>query len=257
MRLIFGTIAALVFSSSLNAQNPGTQLTVDVTVSSVVVRGDTIGITYLVTNRPTSHDSLGNFVVDAPAGVTRMPTPQPDSDYLAMGTYQGRPVANWSFLGLLAPSASSAPLYYESVGVPDVVTDWAAGNFPLPVEGPADTLPDDILRFNSILGKTVGVVAWPTDRTPAALLSRLRTLTQSICGAPLTWITDANLCTQLVSDLDQAETARANGQANDAKTILDHFMSLVAGPNGTYASGVTSPGYWVLVSNATIVKNGL
>jgi hypothetical protein len=254
MRFRFWIVTLMLFPAALRAQNPGAHLTVDVTVNSVVVRGDTVGVTYVVYNRPSSQDSLFEFIVDAPATVKRIPLPQPDSDYDALGSYQGRPAANWGFLGLLAPSATSTPLYFESKGIPDTVTFWAGGDFPPPDEASGDTLPTDVIKYHSVPGTTVGVKPWPADRTAAALVTRLRNSTQAVCSATLSWITDANLCGQLVSDVDQAETYRANGQVVEARSSLDHFVSLLTGTNGGFASGVTSPAYWLLVSNAGIIR---
>ena len=257
MRLLLG-ILLLAITAPLKAQNPGTHLTVDVAITSLVVRGDTVGITYVIYNRPTSQDSLISFTVDAPALVKRIPTPEPDSDYLATGSYRGRPSATRVFGALLNPSATSVPLYFESVGIPDTVTNWAGGYFELPeAESAADTLPtDDPLKYNTVAGKTVGVKPWPVDRSAQTLLSRLHVLTENSCSTPLLWVNSPPLCTQLLSDIDQAESFRANGQPVEARASLNSFISAISGsPPGTFAPGVTSAGYWLLKSNAEIVVN--
>jgi hypothetical protein len=254
MRYTILIAAVFVFPSALWAQNPGTHLLVDVTVDSVVVRGDTTGVTYVVYNRPSSQDSLFKFIVDAPATVKRIPRPQPDSDFHVLAVYRGRPTANWGFLGLLLPSATSPALYFESVGIPDTVTFWAGGNFPRPDPESEDTLPNDVLKYHSVPGITVGVKPWPVDRTAGALLTRLRNLSQTVCSAPLTWITDATLCGQLVADVDQAQASRANGQLIEARSTLDHFVALLGGGSGGFASGVSSSGYWLLASNAALIR---
>jgi hypothetical protein len=257
MRLLPG-IALLAFTAPLKAQHPGTHLTVDVAITSLVVRGDTVGITYVIHNRATSQDSLITFTVDAPALVKRIPTPEPDSDYLALGSYRGRPAATWTFGALLNPSATSVPLYFESVGIPDTVTSWAGGYFELPeAESAADTLPtDDPLHYNTVAGVTVGVKPWPVDRSARALLSRLRVLTQNSCGPTLLWVSSASLCTQLLSDIDRAESLRASGHPVQARASLKSFISAISGSSpGTFAANVTSAGYWLLRSNAGIIVN--
>jgi hypothetical protein len=207
-----------------------------------------------VTNRVTSQDSLSDFLVDAPTTVKTILQPQPDSDYDVLATYRGRPVANWGFLALLAPSRTSTALYFEAVGVPDTALFWAAGSFPPPDEEAGDTMPTDLIKYHSVPGKTVGVTAWPADRTAGALLTRLRNLTTTACGPTLAWITDGSLCSQLTSDLDQAQAYRSNGQLTEARSTLDHFIGLLRGLGGPFAPGVTSPGFWLLTANATIVK---
>jgi hypothetical protein len=250
-------LAFLIAGSALSAQTPGARVTVDVTVKTLVVRGDTTGVTYVILNRSTSLDSLFTFTVDAPAGVKAIPTPQPKTSYSVLGSYRGRPVADWAFLDLLAPSATSIPLYFESVGPPGIVTAWFGKEVPVLTER-ADTLPDDRLANYSVQGKTVGVDPWPTDRTPKALIARLRTLTQTSCAAPLTWITSSTLCTKLIGYLDQAESNRAAGKTNQAKSAMNNYISSLSGKTaGTFATGVTNPGYWLLKPNADIVNRVL
>jgi hypothetical protein len=247
-------VALLMAGSALSAQIPNAQLTVDVTVKSVAVRGDTVGVTYVIFSRATSLDSLFTFTVDAPAGVKSLPTPQPKTSYSVLGSYRGRPVADWAFLDLLAPSATSIPLYFESVGPPGIVTTWFGKELPVLTER-ADTLPDDRLANYSVQGKTVGVSPWPADRSSKALIARLRTLTQTTCAAPLTWITSSTLCTKLIGYLDQAETNRAAGKRPQAKSAMNSYISSLSGKtSGTFAAGVTNPGYWLLKPNADIIN---
>lgn len=244
-------------SATANAQALGTQLTVDVTIKSVAIRGDTVGVTYVLFNRATSRDSLFNFTVDAPAGVKSISQPQPDTSYMVLDSYRGRPVADWGFLDLLAPSKTSIPLYFESVGLPGVVTDWVGGDVPVAEES-ADTLSGDRLTTNSVQGKTVGVETLPADRTPKALIARLKTLTQTSCATPLNWITGSSLCTTLLGYLTHAETYRAAGNVTKAKSSMATYIKSLSGKTaGTFASGVTNPAYWLLKPNADIINGAL
>lgn len=227
----------------------------DVTISSIVVRGDTVGVNYVLFNRPQSQDSLATFTVDAPAGVTKIPRPQPITDWWVSSTYQGKDVAHWASLGTLPPGTTSIPLYFESLGLPGIVTDWVVGNFPIPEGEGDDSTSDDRLDTNSVIGKTVGIEAFPANRTPQALLMRLRNLTLTSCGTPLFWITDSTICSQLVNDVDQAETFRSSGQFALAKASLTHYETLLAA--GSTTGSVTNPGYWLLRPNAEIVRNEL
>jgi len=165
-------------------------------------------------------------------------------------------MAVWSVLGnQLAPNAASPQLFFESIGVPGIVQYWAGGKFPLPTNEDAtdSALVNDPSTTEMITGSTVGVSPWPVDRTPAGLLARLRTLTRSTCSAPLRWLTDSSLCTQLLSDIDQADAYRSAGQTAEAKRTLTHYSGLLGSAN-SYAPGVTSSAYWLLKVNADIIN---
>lgn len=247
-----------IFATTLRAQTSGTQITVDVTVKSVVVQGDTVALTFELYNRPTSRDSLYTFTIDAPARVKSIPTPQPETSYDADSIYRDQPVADWAFLSLLPPGGTSVPLTFQSVGLPSIVKYWIGGNYPVVEEGAADSTYGDPLKYRTVLGKTVGVDPWPTDRTPKALIARLRTLTQTSCATPLTWITSSTLCTKLIGYLDQAEANRAAGKITQAKSAMNNYVASLSGKTaGTFAPGVTNPGYWLLRPNAAIVIGAL
>lgn len=248
----------MVFVEASQAQTPGTRITVDVTVQSVAVQGDTTSVSYVLYNRPTSLDSLYTFTVDAPARVKSIPTPLPITSYDADSIYRGQPVADWAFLDLLPPGRTSVPLAYQSVGLPAIVNDWVGGNYPVVEESASDTLSGDPLKYRTVPGKTVGVSPWPVDRSAKALIARLRTLTQTSCAAPLTWITSSTLCTKLIGYLDQAETNRAAGKRPQAKSAMNSYISSFSGKTaGTFAAGVTNPGYWLLKPNADIINTVL
>lgn len=247
-----------VCGATLNAQTPGTQLTVDVTVKSLVVQGDTMAVTYVLYNRPTSHDSLWTFTVDAPAPIKSLPRPQPKTSYSVHTMYRTQPVADWTFLSLLPPGVTSIPLTFQSVGVPSIVKYWVGGDYEVTEEGVVDTLSGDPLKYRTVPGNTVGVEPWPVDRTAKALIARLKTLTQTSCAAPLTWITSSSLCTTLFGFLNQAETNRAAGNVNKAKSSMASYTKSLSGKTaGTFASGVTNPGYWLLKPNADIINGVL
>jgi hypothetical protein len=257
MKSIAAVLAIALFPHAMVAQNPGQKITVSVQPTSVVARGDTIGITSVVTNLGSSQESLVRYSVDAPAGVVLIHTPNPEPDWLTFPDFRSRPMAFWGILSLLPPGSSTPPLYFESVGLPGILTYWAGGKYQLPM---GDDLPEstpipDPLVTAMITGKTVGVEPFPPDRTPQGLLARLRTLTQTACSAPLIWITNSTLCNQLVSDLDQAESYRSNGQGALAKDALAHYQGLLV--DGNAGGSVTSSGYWLLRANAEIINRTL
>ena len=260
MRLILSIGLVLAVAKAAPGQNPGQHVQVNVSLVSTVVRGDTIGINYTVQSTAASTEKLVAFFVDAPSRVKKIPRPAPVIDWSTDSLWAGRPIAQWTVLTLLNPGATTPQLYYESVGLPGILTYWAGGDFPPP---PVDDAADaqarpDLLATEMINGKTVGVDPWPVDRTSKALIARLRTLTQTSCAVPLKWVTVASLCTSLITYLDQAETYRAAGNATKAKSTMATYIKALSGKTaGTFATGVTNPGYWLLKPNADIVVSKL
>lgn len=250
--------AFVTLATPAPGQTPGTRLTIDVAVTSLIVRGDTMQVTYTLSSQSRSQDSLLAFIVDAPSRVRSIT--KPDSlwvvDTLIRGT---QPAAFWGSLIPLAPGATSPALQFESVGIPAIVTSWAQGNWPLPdcCDDDSPTSGEDPIVTRSISFSVVGVEGWPTDRSAQSLLARMRALTQSSCASPLMWISDSGLCSQLLNDIDLAESYRASGQTAQAQSSLDQFKAGLGSDSGTPASSVTSAAYWLLRSNADIVKSSL
>lgn len=110
------TLLLLGLPSAALGQLPGTRMTVTVTVNQIVMRGDTAQVSYTLSNGSPSQDSLFMFIVDAPARVKTIPRPQPDSEWIVDSlVHSNEPAAFWSDLRLLAPSAVTPALTFESV----------------------------------------------------------------------------------------------------------------------------------------------
>lgn len=260
MRLILSTVLVLVTAKAAPSQNPGQHVKVNVTPVSIAVRGDTIGISYTVQSTTASTEKLAAFLVDAPSRVLKIARPAPVASWSTDSLWAGRPIAQWIILNLLNPGSTTPQLYFESVGLPGILTYWAGGDFaPPPVDDAADAQPrPDLLATEMINGRTVGVDPWPADRSPKSLLSRLRSLTQSSCAPTLLWVTSSSLCTKLLGYVDQAETNRAAGKTAQAKSSLNSYISSLSGKTaGTFATGVTASGYWLLKPNAGIIISKL
>ena len=136
-------IAALIASQAGAIGAPVTlraqALTVDVTISSLTVVGDTTRITYQVTNHAESTDSLGKFVVEAPAGIKNIVRPTLGGRWMVGRQLVDMSAALWTPIGFrIAPSANTGPLTFEAVGIPGVVRAWAIGGVAAP-----DTIQDD------------------------------------------------------------------------------------------------------------------
>lgn len=260
MRLILSIVLVLVTARVARSQNAGQHVKINVTPVSIAVRGDTTGIGYTVRSSTASTEKLVSFFVDAPGRVVKIPPPAPVSDWSTDSLWVGRPIAQWVMLTLLNPGSTTPRLYFESVGLPGILTYWAGGHFPPPpVDDAADGKPPpDLLATEMIHGKTVGVDPWPADRTPKALIARLRTLTRTSCSASLKWITSPSLCTKLIGSLDQAEANRAAGNATEAKSSMATYIKSLSGKTaGRFATGVKNPGYWLLKPNADIIVSKL
>lgn len=240
-------------------------ISLDVRVRSVSIRRDTVGVTYTVTNLRNSRESVLEFLVDAPPGIARIRLPSPFSNWDTSTSYRSRPAAVWSMLGLLRPGASSPELHFESVGIPGVLTYWARGKARSgsydddPDEDKVDSIVlDNPLISGMIQGKTVSVERWPSDRSVISLLKRLRMLTEEVCGPSLRWIADSNSCARLIAKLDQAESFRRAGQPERAQASLDDYTRLLSSPAvDALAERVSSSAYWLLKSNAEIIRSML
>jgi hypothetical protein len=262
MRLFTAVLTLITFASVLPAQNPGQRVQISIRVSSVVTRGDTTGVGAVITSLASSVEELWRYDVDAPAGVLKIVTPAPDSDWNTGTEFWDRSVAHWTILKSFPAGSVTPQFYFESIGLPAIVTYWAGGDYEHGSEadwGATDViLAEDPLVSRMINGKTVGVEPWPADRSPKALIARLRTLTQTSCATPLKWITASSLCTKLLGYLTTAETNRVAGNATKAKSSMASYSKALAGKTaGTYASGVTNPAYWLLKPNADIVVSKL
>jgi hypothetical protein len=236
-------------------------LQVDVVVASVQLRGDTVGIAHIVHNSRSSKDSLSTFLVDAKTGVLRMQRPEPRRNWAAFQDFSGRPMVNWGVLQLLLPDSTTPPLYYESIGIPGIATYWVDGN-DHPAGGENEE-PDpnkpaiDPLVTEMISGHTVGVEAWPTDRTSRGLLVRLRGLTEQSCVPPLSWITSSALCETLKNDLDLVQRHMPTDRARAKQYLSEYIVHLGGSKAGTFADGVSSSAYWLLKPNAEIILGAL
>ena len=237
------------------AQHPGQNISARIDIASVTPHADTAGVSYVVSVLPGSVEPLARFSVDVPGGVLRIGTP--GNLWIPLSQFRGRPLAHWIAADSLPAGSVTPELHFEAVGVPGILTYWVGGVFTFPsLEEPeaTDIVDNDPLTSEMISGQTVGIEAWPADRTPQALIARLGILTQRTCTSPLSWITSSTLCAELTGYVDQAEASRSAGHVDDARSALTQFTNAISGSSsGTFAPGVTSPAYWLLRANADII----
>jgi hypothetical protein len=231
---------------------PGTNLSVDVRVSSVRLKGDTARVEYLLSNRATSAEELVFFTVNAPAPPISVSLPEPSAAWAASTTYRDRTVARWAALGRIAQGSSSPRLSFRARGLPGIVKAWYRGNrLPtlgeddgehpepdpsVPVPSPPPD-PDPLIDL-SVETRTVGVDPLSPEATAASLTARLDSLTAQSCA--LRWITRARLCTILRDHL----------AARPPRLVSFRRALAVAHKSG---GPVTDNAYWLLKVNADYI----
>ncbi len=253
MRFLASSIAVLAMTAIMPPEAPGqgapgTNLSVDVSVPSVTLSGDTVTAEYVLFNRGSSAEELVFFTVNAPAPPISLSLPQPSQAWKASTLYRERSVARWAALKTIPPGAASPRISFRAVGVPAIVTAWYRGNR-LPTLGeddpevqhpdPETPTPDvDPLTAYSVAVQTVGIEPLAPGATPASLTSRLETLTGQSCS--LGWISQPSFCTTL------------RGHLTAQPVRLASFKSdLTAGH--TTGSPVTDNAYWLLKVNADYI----
>jgi FIMAH domain-containing protein len=251
-------VLILVPGLAMSQGVPGTNVAVDVGVTTLSMRGDTAEVTYAVRNRTSSAEQLFHFTVDAPSPVVRILVPQPQDDWATNVRYRSRSVAEWVMLGdQMSPGQESPPLVFSAVGLPATVTYWVRGYVPPPPLTPGDTLPvvqpADPLVTSSIRGSTVGIVPFPSDLSLASLLSRLITLTDQMCSDVL-WITSASVCGSLRAKLQQASQSVTQGDNGGARAQLESFLTQLGAQRGP-GLPVNDNAYWLLKVNAEFILN--
>jgi hypothetical protein len=234
-------------------------ISVDVIVTRIEMRGETSAVSYVVTTRSTSQEPLFRFIVDAPAAVLHINRPAPAESWYVSTRNKGISVASWSILGSIIPTGGRTPiLTFDAIGLPTVVTYWATGHFrpkpyqPLPEPAPR---PPPREAIAGVTGKTVGVEPFPSDLAPGGLLGRLQGLTNHVCDS-LGWVGSATVCSSMRAKLDLASEAVAQRDAPKARSELTSFLAEVDGHHGP-ALPVNDSAYWLLKVTATFVLGRL
>ncbi len=233
-------------SAGLASQGPpGTNVVVFPSTSLVTMAQGITTITFTMANGVASAESLFIVTLDAPSAVTSIVTPAPDSHWIAVTSFRGRPVASWSALNTVPPGFSTPSLVYSAPGLPGIVTAWAEGYFTNPPidDDASDTTdlptPDiDPIQSASVQLLAVGVDPIAPGSTPATLTARLDSLRGQTCT--LTWITSATLCTTLHGYL-VAQPANLTQFNTDLST------------GHTTGGPVNDNAYWLLKSNADYI----
>jgi len=128
----------------------------------------------------------------------------------------------------MRPGQSSPPLAFTANGLPGIVNARVEGDAEQP---DIDALDDDdprltnrALDVTSVPLKVVGVVPAMANPTRAALIRRLRGLTQQTCT--LGWTSDAQLCAALDADFTDARSTLTWTAADGSQHICDDLLAL-------------------------------
>lgn len=255
MRLL---VTLLAIPGLVAAQGaPGTNVAVDVEISTLSMRGDTVRVIYVVHNASSSAERIAQVTVDAPSPPVQIAAPSPPSSWFRSVQHGTRSVALWAPLDVhILPGQQTPPLAFEAVGLPAIVTIWVEGYFPPPTDIPSDTLPlGDPLIENSVADSTVGVDPLPANLSAGHLLSRLSGLLDQACGT-LAWVSSGQTCTELAAKLDSAHQAVSQADTAGAQAHVNGFITEVQAQHGT-GLPVNDSAYWLLKVNAEYILGKL
>lgn len=193
-------------TGGLNGQTlPGKNLSVAVRVRAVMLRADTVTISYSLVNSGSSAERLLFFTVNSPIVPVEVDAPVPTSDWSTRTIFNARNVARWTALQGIAPGDSTPSLTFRARGLPAIQSAWYRGDSLITInsDDSTTTVPyyDPLLNLSNQV-QTVGVDLAPTSFS--ALVSRLHVLSDSSCA--LQWITNGGLCISLGTDLSATPT---------------------------------------------------
>jgi hypothetical protein len=225
---------------------PGTHLTVDVRVVSLVHGGDSVRVSYALSNRRTSEEKLFDFNVQALTPARGLSAPPARRPWALSNRMGDESIAGWTVMDstVMRPGHTSQPLSFTADGLPGIVNARVSGwHEPPDIDEMAEDDPRQTSRaieVTSVPLKVVGVVPPLVNPTRHALITRLADLARQTCA--LGWTTDRQLCAAL-----------------DAHLRMPSPQLLVF--LGTVAAARARPGalndnaYWLLRANAEIIRD--
>jgi hypothetical protein len=255
--LLLGFLALIITAIPAKAQgNPGTNLSVRLEIVSVQRAGDTIQVSYVAHNSPSSREPLWALTIDAPAEPYAINEPAPAKDWLVYSRYGDRPVVNWASLAgsIARPGESGPTLSFKAIGLPTIVDAYIEGYYDPPnVDTPeGDAVLGDGLETHSVRVRTIGVGPIGAGATPMSLTARLASLTTESCN--LAWISSSSVCNSLGRKLQQASQGVSRGDNYTARLRLQSFLRELDArhdPQGTRP--VKDAAYWLLKINGEYV----
>lgn len=233
---------------------PGTNIVLHVRVTSISIDRDVTRISYILKNDARSRERLFHFMVDVPGAyseIRRISRPEPQGSWTTGQKFGERSVVSWGVLGNQMTAGQESPeLTFEAVGLPTIVTSWAAGYVPPSTEIPSDTLPLSAVRM--VPDSTIGVEYDAVFKSPEFLLIRLRRLVTQACGKSLAWITSATVCGGLDEKLGSASERLKQAESPAARSAIRDFLIRLETEHGA-GRPVNDTAYWLLKGNAGFI----
>ena len=238
---------------------PGTNADIEVTVVQATVAGNSVHLSYVVRNQPTSGERLFELTIRAPAGVRDVRAAAPTDRWLTAASYRSQPVAQWGALGdQMQPGDTSPVLSYTAPGILGIVPAWARGYAPPQPLPPEDTTnrvfhpePDPVFDGSRII-QVIGVVPPPGGGTGGTVVLAAEQLAQACDSTG--WIDSRGVCNSLSEKLAAASASLTRNDTTSARNQLGAFVDELDAQRGKH---VSDNAYWLLKTNAEYVLNHL
>lgn len=244
LRRILGVLAIVIPALAGAQGTPGTNVSADIVVDSMVRVGDTTRVFFQVANKATSLEQLSVFSVPAPRGAI-MSMPQPQEEWYLWNRDGTAYAAQWWSLGTAwQPGGPPVQLSLSASAIPVIAQSRLRG-FVMPREmTEADSIERNACCTNNT-PKTqwaFGLVARPTSQ----YLLEFQYNPRWACDYGL--ISSASLCTSLRAKADSAFAAHAAGDLVASRAWVDQFRAQLDSAYSTAPSSgvVSSVAYWVL-----------
>jgi hypothetical protein len=203
------TLLALGVAVSAHAQQVVPTFHVVLRPSIVMRPNNVVQVAYRLQFFSKAGDSLSSLAVLSPIPVRKVTAVSVPSENMLVGTHKAElDAASWAWLAAMPLNGQTVtPLSYEAVGLPGIVTYRAMRHVPVREARPGE-LDDDPQPIgfetpdrDKVVGKTIGVVAFPADRSRAGMLAWLRGQVGQACT--LGWI-EPKVCQSLLAKLSGA-----------------------------------------------------
>ncbi len=241
------------------------QLNVNVHVGSV--GSGRLRYDYLIEVRPGSQQPLAFFEVDCPltAGIVNLHAGAPSPWATLHSQVSDLPSCVFDYQGTPLETGGTLAAGFEATFLPTVGESRAHGKalgFSWPTFDPIEANEPAVVVVNSLSGVSGGWKAMPTivpGRDPSTVtdagvgLGFLRGDVETSCGA-LAWITDSTVCTLLLVQVSDAQTAWSQADSATTRTVVEGFLNTVQAQHDTAAGlPITDNAFWLLTVNAEFI----
>jgi len=229
------SLASVQAQSTFWPRRDQLQVTVQPTVTNL--GGDTVRISYRVSNSAGSAQAVGAVVVRT--DVVPLSKSGPASWYPSGGPVADSAAIAWlgGSRGRIQPGAALGGMVATFVGLVDLVAYRIVGDTRNPsIEDlDPDSIPDPpTIWENGAKGVTLGVIPLPPGSTASSLSARLPALLARTCD--LGWVDSPGICNSLQVKLDAATRSLARGNTTAARNELNAFVKEVRAQKSKHIS---------------------